>query len=81
LTPLDVIRAATVNGAKILGRDRELGTISAGKLANFVVLKADPLMDVHNLRTVEIVIKHGKEFPRSSYVPAAADLVPADTSP
>jgi imidazolonepropionase-like amidohydrolase len=75
MTPMDTIRAATANGASVIGLAAEMGTVASGKLANFVVLRKDPLRDIHNLRSVETVIKRGKAYPRSQYVPAKADLV------
>jgi hypothetical protein len=42
MTPLEVLRSATVNGAKAMRRDAELGTITPGQLADFVLLDADP---------------------------------------
>jgi imidazolonepropionase-like amidohydrolase len=58
LTPVQVLRSATVNGAKAMGRD-DLGTIAPGKLADLVLLDADPLADVANLSHAERVIKDG----------------------
>ena len=78
LTPMDVIHAATANGARVLGLEDRIGTLTTGKSADFVVLKRNPLADIHNLRSVETVVKHGKSYPRSGYVPARADLVPPD---
>ena len=80
MTPMDAIRAATTNGASVIGQTDEMGTISSGKLANFVVLKKDPLTDIHNLQSVDKVVKRGKVYPRSQYVPAKADLVKQDGS-
>ncbi|HEX4243474.1 MAG TPA: amidohydrolase family protein [Steroidobacteraceae bacterium] len=75
MTPMDAIRAATASGASVIGQTDEMGTIAAGKLANFVVLTKDPLADIRNLRAVEKVVKRGKIHPRAEYVPANADLV------
>jgi imidazolonepropionase-like amidohydrolase len=58
LTPLQVLRSATTNGAKAMGRD-DLGAIAPGKLADLVVLDADPLADVANLSHAARVIKDG----------------------
>src|SRR5947208_3408617 len=62
LTPLQVLRAATVNGARAMGLEREAGTLAAGKLADLVVLDADPLTDVQHLSRIHRVIKDGKVF-------------------
>jgi imidazolonepropionase-like amidohydrolase len=58
LTPLQVLRSATTNGAKAMGRD-DLGAIAPGKLADLVLLDADPLADVANLSHAERVVKGG----------------------
>jgi len=62
LTPLQVLRSATVNGARAMGLERQAGTLAAGKLADIVVLDADPLADVQNLSRIHRVIKDGKVF-------------------
>jgi imidazolonepropionase-like amidohydrolase len=59
LTPLQVLRSATTNGAKALGLERELGAIAPGRLADVVLLDADPLADVGNLSHAQMVIKDG----------------------
>ena len=60
LTPLQVLRSATVNGAKTLGMERDLGTIEAGKLADLVILDADPLADIANASRIHRVMKNGR---------------------
>ena len=62
LTPLQVLRAATVNGARAMGMERELGTLAPGKLADLLILDADPLADVQNLARIHRVIKDGQLF-------------------
>src|SRR5258708_1661676 len=62
LTPLQVLRSATSNGAKAMGMEREIGTLAPGKLADLVILDADPLADVMNLSKIHRVIKDGKEY-------------------
>ncbi|NKB38554.1 MAG: amidohydrolase family protein [Gammaproteobacteria bacterium] len=61
----DVIRIATLHGAKFLGKDRELGSISAGKLADMVILDSDPLLDINNAKHINTVIKNGQVVDRS----------------
>lgn len=58
-TPLEALTAATLNGARSVGVEKSLGTIKAGKLADFVVLSADPTGDIRNTRKIEFVIKGG----------------------
>jgi len=59
LTPLDVIRAATGTAARSLGADADRGTLEPGKRADFLVLEADPLRDVRNVRRIAGVWKAG----------------------
>jgi imidazolonepropionase-like amidohydrolase len=58
-TPMEAIQAATVVPARVLGLDRELGTVEAGKCADIVILSGNPLQDIHNTRKVEYVITNG----------------------
>lgn len=67
MPPMAVIQAATITGAKAMGADRDMGTIVAGKLANMVVLSANPLDDVRNMRSVVLTVKRGRQFLRSDY--------------
>ena len=62
LTPLEVLRSATVNGARAARHENEVGIIDAGKLADMVLLDADPLIDVGNLSRIHRVIKGGSVF-------------------
>lgn len=67
MPPEAVIRAATLTGARAMGQEKQMGSIEAGKLANFAVLAMNPLEDVHNLRTVVLTVKRGRRFPRTDY--------------
>jgi len=69
MPPLEVIRSATLVGAQAAGQAREMGSIEPGKLANFVVLTADPLADIGAIREIETVVKRGRAYPRSDYRP------------
>jgi imidazolonepropionase-like amidohydrolase len=60
LTPLQVLRSATVNGALVMGLDGQAGTIAVGRLADLVVLDADPLADIVNASRVHRVVKDGR---------------------
>ncbi len=59
LSPMDAIRAATSASAQIVGADRDLGTIEVGKLADLILLNADPLADIRNTRRIWSVVKGG----------------------
>ena len=55
LTPMQAIVSATGEAARCLQLDDEIGTLETGKWADFVVLGANPLDDIHNTRTIESV--------------------------
>ena len=59
LSPMDVLITATRNGARAMGRERDLGTLEAGRIADLVVLGADPAADIANLRDVRYVMRAG----------------------
>ncbi len=62
LSPMEVLVAATRNGAKAMGREGQVGTVEAGKSADLVALDADPLADVRNYQRVRWVMKGGVLF-------------------
>src|SRR2546430_4169868 len=62
LTPLQVLRSATLNGPKAMGMEPGIGTLAPGRLADLVILDADPLADAANLSRIHCVIKDGKAF-------------------
>lgn len=62
MTPLEALRVATINGAKYLGLDRDLGSITAGKLADLAVLSANPLDDIRNTERIELVMLNGRLY-------------------
>lgn len=65
LTPAEALVAATLGGARALGREADYGTVEPGKIASLVVLRDDPARDVRALRTVEAVVHHGMVHPRT----------------
>ncbi len=62
LTPAEVLRSATVNGAAVLGLDADLGDVAAGKLADLVLLDADPFLSVDNLARAHLVVRAGRLY-------------------
>ena len=60
LSPLEAIRAATQTAARSLAADGDRGTLEPGKRADFLVLSADPLADVKNVRRIQDVYKNGR---------------------
>lgn len=55
----EILRAATINGARWLGRDSEIGTVEPGRRAHLVLVDGDPLADIRSLREVDLVVKDG----------------------
>ena len=78
MTPMDALRAATLTGAMTIGKAKDMGTIEPGKLANFVVLANNPLIDVGNLRTVTLTVKRGVRFRRVDYRPISPEEAKGD---
>lgn len=66
LTPLDVLKSATLNPAILLKRDADLGSVTAGKLADLVLLDANPLDDIHNTQRIRAVVATGKLLDRQA---------------
>jgi len=64
IPPADVLRGATIGPARFMGLDDRLGSISEGKTASMVLVRADPLQDVRNLRQIEGVFLRGRYFSR-----------------
>ncbi|HEY1676665.1 MAG TPA: amidohydrolase family protein [Candidatus Sulfotelmatobacter sp.] len=64
-SPLEALRTATLNPAKFFGRENELGTIEKGKLADLVLLDANPLEDIRNTQKIAGVVANGRYFSRS----------------
>ena len=62
ISNLEVIRSATLSGAEAIGFAQDLGSIEAGKLADLVILNANPLEDIHNTNSVRLVMKNGQLF-------------------
>lgn len=61
-TPLQAIQSATINAAKLIGVDRDLGSLSINKYADIVAVKGNPLKDIHVLENVNFVMKAGKVY-------------------
>jgi hypothetical protein len=66
MTPLAALQTATVNPARYLGRESTLGTVAAGRQADLVLLDANPLEDIGNVRRIYAVITAGRFFDRSA---------------
>ncbi|HEY0304943.1 MAG TPA: amidohydrolase family protein [Longimicrobiales bacterium] len=62
LTNMQALRFATINGARLLGLDKELGTLEAGKLADLIVLDKNPLENIRNSDSVSWVMVNGRLY-------------------
>ena len=62
MSPAEILRAATIDGAHILGAPEDLGSIEVGKLADMVILNANPLTDIRNTEEIDRVVQNGRLF-------------------
>ncbi|MDX1421328.1 MAG: amidohydrolase family protein, partial [Rubricoccaceae bacterium] len=62
MTPLEALRAATLNGARYIGLDGDLGSLEAGKLADLLVLSENPLDDLRHTRDLRFVMANGRLY-------------------
>ncbi|MFC3879839.1 amidohydrolase family protein [Algoriphagus namhaensis] len=62
MTPMNALKTATILGAEALGLDQELGSIEAGKLADLVIMEANPLDNIRNTNTITHVVKNGRLY-------------------
>jgi hypothetical protein len=76
LSPAEAIRAATGTGAATIGQEAAMGAIAPGRLANFLVVARDPLIDIANLRSLVFTVKRGRMFERRHFRPITRQEVP-----
>ena len=60
--PLQALQAATIQCARMLDMEHDIGSISAGKYADIIALEANPLEDISALRTLGFVMKEGRVY-------------------
>ncbi|WP_405060421.1 amidohydrolase family protein [Kribbella sp. NBC_01505] len=80
-TPRQALYAATAEPARFLGLARDLGTVEAGKIADLVVLDADPLTDIRNTRRIHTVITRGRVIGPAARAKMLADVEAAVQGP
>jgi len=67
LSPLAALQTATINPARYLGLERSLGSVQQGKSADLVLLEANPLQNIANVRRVSAVVLNGKLLTRAEF--------------
>jgi hypothetical protein len=77
-TPMEALEIATIDNARIIGRPDDLGSLTPGKLADLVVLDADPREDIGNARTINMVMRGGLLFDGETLAPIGR---PGETPP
>ncbi len=76
LKPEDALRAATINAARMMGKEKEFGTVEAGKAADLVILDADPRADIRNVTRIVRTFKGGIPYePVDSATPVGVGAV------
>jgi len=66
LQPAEILRAATIHPAEYFGLERQYGTVEAGKVADLVLLDANPLADIRNTQTISAVVFNGNFYDRAA---------------
>jgi len=74
LTPFAALQTATVNAAKFFGQEKEFGTIEKGKLADLVLLEANPLDSIGNTQKIAAVVVNGRYLPKEALQRMLADV-------
>jgi imidazolonepropionase-like amidohydrolase len=74
-SPVEAIRIMTLNGATILGVDKDLGSVAAGKLADLVVIRGNPVLTPAEIRQVTLVFKDGVGFDSPKLIASVKGLV------
>jgi imidazolonepropionase-like amidohydrolase len=74
LTPYQALETATINPARYLGREKEFGSVEAGKRADLILIEASPLDDIKNTKKLAGVMIRGKWFSKSDLKQTLSDL-------
>jgi imidazolonepropionase-like amidohydrolase len=64
MTPFEIIRSATLEPALYFGKEDTMGSVAPGRLADLVLLEADPLQDIRNTRRIAAVVADGRFYDR-----------------
>jgi hypothetical protein len=74
-TPVEAIKIATLNGAKFLGEQGNIGSIALGKQADLMVVKGNPATNIADIEKVEIVFKDGVGYDSEKLIQSVQGLV------
>lgn len=74
-TPLEAIKIASLNGAKFLGEDSRIGSITVGKQADLMIVKGNPATKISDIENVEIVFKDGVGYDSEKLIQSVQGLV------
>ena len=74
-TPVEAIRIATSNGAEFLGEAAKIGSLAAGKQADFVVIDGDPSGNIKDIEKMDIVFKDGVGYDSAKLIESVRGLV------
>ncbi|HVQ38695.1 MAG TPA: amidohydrolase family protein [Pyrinomonadaceae bacterium] len=74
-TPVEAIKIATLNGARFLGEDARIGSVTAGKQADLMVVKGNPAANILDIEKVEIVFKDGVGYDSEKLIQSVQGLV------
>ncbi|MEO7273925.1 MAG: amidohydrolase family protein [Vicinamibacterales bacterium] len=74
MTPLAALQAATLNPARYFDRTTTLGSVAAGRAADLVLLDANPLSDIANVRRIRAVVRAGRVLDRQALDGLLADV-------
>jgi len=77
MTNHEALRAGTLNGARALGLDGDIGSLESGKLADMLILDASPLTDIKNTATIRYVVVNGRIFDASNMAQLGNHASPA----
>jgi len=81
LTPMQALQTATLNPARFLGTEKDYGTVEKGKVADLVLLDANPLDDIANTTKIASVVYGGKLFPRAALDKMLSDVLALASRP